>query len=131
MPERLTDADLDELERLSAAATPGEWRSEWSPEGNHAALYAPVVGLIAEVFGPSDADAIRTAHNAVPALVAEVAALREAALAVLPLLEPVAVGDQRWRRCQGICGYVEVGETHRADCPVGRLAALVGEGQDG
>lgn len=65
MSDRLTDAELDALEELHAAATPGAWR----PEGADVSADAGDVCYDAD---DTDAYYIASAHNALPALLAEV-----------------------------------------------------------
>jgi hypothetical protein len=75
----MTNLDLDNLEQLHAAATPGPWeRRENDP------MFADLVVAPNEPFGrhipaeahqPEDAEWIAAIHNAAPALIAE---LREA-----------------------------------------------------
>jgi hypothetical protein len=82
--KRLTDNDLDALEAALAKATPGEW--EATTYSNYAgwAVYAPGAGCIAERWYstgqqdeiPRNDLFIAIAHNALPALLAEVRDLR-------------------------------------------------------
>jgi len=82
--QRLTDNELDALEAALAKATPGEW--EATTYSNYAgwAVYAPGAGCIAERWYstgqqdeiPRNDLFIAIAHNALPALLAEVRDLR-------------------------------------------------------
>ena len=82
--QRLTDNELDALEAALAKATPGEWKA--TTYSNYAgwAVYAPGAGCIAERWYstgqqdeiPRNDLFIAIAHNALPALLAEVRDLR-------------------------------------------------------
>ena len=82
--QRLTDNELDALEAALAKATPGEWKA--TTYSNYAgwAVYAPGAGCIAERWYstgqqdeiPRNDLFIALAHNALPALLAEVRDLR-------------------------------------------------------
>jgi hypothetical protein len=93
--KRLTDNDLDALEAALAKATPGEW--EATTYSNYAgwAVYAPGAGCIAERWYstgqqdeiPRNDLFIAIAHNALPALLAEVRELRR-------LTTPESIGEK-------------------------------------
>lgn len=80
--ERVNRVNLDTLEAVLAKATPGEWK--WSINGKrvqvaavrHAAQVCAVWNTSAHPASVV-ADAIVVAHNALPALIAEVRELRE------------------------------------------------------
>ena len=80
-----TPTDLDELDRLRAAATQGEWRApakvNIAVHADDCAIYVnrPVGDEAPETRARWDADArwIATAHNAYPAMAAELRELRE------------------------------------------------------
>lgn len=71
--------DLEPLKAALAAATPGPWVN--GSHNEHGVVRSPEHGLIAQCgpYGKQDADArlIVAAVNALPALIAEVEALRE------------------------------------------------------
>lgn len=72
----MADLDLDEIERLADAATPGPWGVE--PDRNSLDdLVMAKIGLVAAT-AREDAAFIAAARTAVPALSAEVRRLREA-----------------------------------------------------
>ena len=79
-----TPTDLDELDRLRAAATQGEWRApakvNIAVHADDCAIYVnrPVGDEAPETRARWDADArwIATAHNAYPAMAAELRELR-------------------------------------------------------
>ena len=93
--ERLTNNELDALEAALAKATPGEW--EATTYSNYAgwAVYAPGAGCIAERWYstgqqdeiPRNDLFIAIAHNALPALLAEVRELRR-------LTTPESIGEK-------------------------------------
>ena len=106
MPEPLTDERLAELERLCAEATPGPWRvrhlcSGCGPDDDEGA------GLGLEIEGPpqpwhegqfaraADAKFIAAARDALPAMIAEVRALREEN-AALRWLAKVVETSETW-----------------------------------
>src|SRR5690606_22945170 len=109
-PDRLTDERLAELERLCAEATPGPWRTsredmesyalDESGEWGHVVYIYRPDGHRMPVFGErarEDARFIGAARAALPALIAEVRALRRVAEAALELLR-----DPRTRRIDAI-----------------------------
>lgn len=76
----LSDSDLDELERLAEAATPGEWRAQ---ETNVGIMCRPRLGHIHPTLScfivgiaPDNARAIAATHNALPSLIAALRAER-------------------------------------------------------
>jgi hypothetical protein len=93
--KRLTDNELDALEAAHKAATPGEW--EATTYSNYAGwcVYAPGAGCIAERWYatgtqdeiPRNDLFIALAHNALPALLAEVRDLRR-------LTTPEPIGEK-------------------------------------
>ena len=93
--QRLTDNELDALEAALAKATPGEWKA--TTYSNYAgwAVYAPGAGCIAERWYstgqqdeiPRNDLFIAIAHNALPALLAEVRELRR-------LTTPEPIGEK-------------------------------------
>ena len=94
MSDRLTDAELDRLEGLHAAATPGPWESDvWGdvtvcPPGEHI--------VIAEAPGNQvHAGLIVAARNALPALLAEVREHRAREAARRAALDALVDGDDR------------------------------------
>ncbi len=71
-PAPLTDVDLDRLEALAAAATPGPLASQWGNTHPYPhRVWAPS-GTIAQCHSLTDADFFAAAREAVPALLAEV-----------------------------------------------------------
>lgn len=75
-----TPVDLDHLEKLHAAATQGEWRID--EDGNLVVDRASrKKSYVADCAWAEDPDGLYIAatHNALPALIAEVRALREVA----------------------------------------------------
>ena len=84
-------ADLDELDRLRAAATQGEWRApakvNIAVHADDCAIYVnrPVGDEAPETRARWDADArwIATAHNAYPAMAAELRELRRIVAATI------------------------------------------------
>jgi hypothetical protein len=77
----MTDAELDALEKLAAAATPGPWTIQFTTMSTR--VYGPpesfVCGMPA-IDDPTvepDAHFIAAAREAVPALIAEVRRLRK------------------------------------------------------
>lgn len=86
--EPMTATDLDELERLRAEATQGEWidgeRLDWCaaiPHEEHADIYRVVDGenrnIACATFGAADAAYVVALVNAAPDLFAELRRLRE------------------------------------------------------
>jgi hypothetical protein len=85
--------DLDELQRLLDAATPGEWLAHsayishddgsWSITSTNSAMEVvdgysdPSMGDNSVRLSRADAEFIAVAHNALPALIVEVRRLRE------------------------------------------------------
>lgn len=71
-PEDISQADeLDELERLLAEATPGEWKfSPWHVEEGEAAVRAPEGWIIANTSSDANAALMVAAVNALPKLIA-------------------------------------------------------------
>lgn len=95
----MTDSDLDELERLHAAATPGKWLhrdklDDGSPAcdvlaigpGYSWSIVCSANGNVSDVFEPQDAALIAGAANALPALIA--AARERDGLAIYAGIEP-------------------------------------------
>ena len=69
-------SDLDELERLHAAATPGKWEVS----ADDGIIATSGLSLPASVWGKArNMFAIAATHNALPGLLAELRALREVA----------------------------------------------------
>ena len=88
MSDRLTDAELDRLEELHVAATPGVWR----PEG---ADVSADIGDVCYDADDIDAETIAAAHNALPALLAEVREHRAREAAHRATLDALVDGDGR------------------------------------
>lgn len=79
----MSDFDLDEAERLCAAATPGPWTVTTKPA--HTIVYVEGGGLIADVFhADDDARFIAYARTFVPAAVARIRELEAAIRGALP-----------------------------------------------
>lgn len=71
---RMTDEQLNEIESLAAAATPGPWRQDrWSVWADQ---YGPTVSR-ARAMNLADAAFIAASRSAVPALIAEVRGLQK------------------------------------------------------
>ena len=137
-PDRLTDERLAELERLCAEATPGPWRTsredmesyalDESGEWGHVVYIYRPDGHRMPVFGErarEDARFIVAARAALPALIAEVRALRRVAEAAERDVTdakaqcgyhadvPRCYGPQYKRHCTD-CPYEVVRETDMA-----------------
>ena len=103
MSDRLTDAELDRLEELHAAATPGPWdesefrnRNEIDGPGGVPVLEAGPDGLESSVkFSSHDQAVTIAARNALPALVAEVREHRAREAAHRAALDALVDGDDR------------------------------------
>lgn len=67
----LSDAELAEVKRLVAAATPGEWRMFY---GGEPLLIGSSGERVADMEYPRDAEAVIALHNAFPALLARLEA---------------------------------------------------------
>ena len=73
----MSELDLDRLEALPTAASPGPWRTDPSERvetrpPNTYDVWRPFVGCVAENLTFADAEFIAAAREAVPALIAEV-----------------------------------------------------------
>ena len=111
--------DLDALEAALAKSTPGEWEACRYSNYSGWAVYAPEAGCIAERWYstgqqdeiPRNDQFIALAHNALPALIAE---LRELRARVTP--EPISEkhydgnwwlvwdpGSEQWMKCRFEC----------------------------
>ena len=88
MSDRLTDEDLDLLEGLHVAATPGPWR--WRGSGVRADAGDVCCGA-----DGIDAGTIAAAHNALPALLAEVREHRAREAAHRAALDTLVDGGDR------------------------------------
>lgn len=64
-PTPTTDAELAELKRLHAAATPGQWRMFY---GGEPLLIGSSGERVADMEYPRDAEWVTAAHNALPAI---------------------------------------------------------------
>lgn len=85
------NVDLDELERLHEAATPGDWQGNEVTAGKHKGSFveADSEGVILDCYGPrggANADLIAAMRNALPQLIALARSASEAK-ARLDLLE--------------------------------------------
>jgi len=98
----ITDSELDRLEALASAATPGPWHDDqgsWVYSSNPDACRAfammnaedtarfYVGACIGESMGTADAAFIAASRSAVPKLIAEVRALRSLLREALPSIE--------------------------------------------
>lgn len=88
MSDRLTDAELDRLEELHAAATRGPWLSDGADVTSDA-------GDVCYDADDCDAYYIASAHNALPALLAEVRECRAREAARRAALDALVDGDGR------------------------------------
>lgn len=110
MSDRLTDEELDRLEGLHAAATPGPWKpseygsaNEIDGDGAHAVLEGGPVNCMAYCYGGSsvvefseeDHAVTIAAHNALPALLAELREHRAREAAHRAALDALVDGDGR------------------------------------
>src|SRR5690606_31918796 len=106
-PEPLTDERLAELERLCAEATPGPWRTSRGDMESYALDESGEWGHVVYIYRPDghriplfgerareDARFIVAARAALPALIAELRALRRVAEAAEAV---VRAQDERWR----------------------------------
>lgn len=98
---KLTDAEIAELEQMERAATPGPWRSDWrgtnhfeitSPEGGSYWVVQPGHNCCDDEnprwdAAGQDLDLIAAMRNALPALLEERRALREALRSTLAEME--------------------------------------------
>ena len=92
----MTDIDIDKLETLRAAATPGEWREVegeiWGEEPfAKYEVVAPTTDDSCE-FRRGNAAWLTAIHNAAPALLAEVRRLRAIEAAARKLTESESLG---------------------------------------
>jgi hypothetical protein len=92
--------DLDALMRLHGETVQGEWKAcractgrgsgcriVWAPDGNHTIFESGDAAEVPTTGTPADAAFVVAAHNSLPALVAEVRALREVAEAARSLTD--------------------------------------------
>lgn len=102
MSDRLTDAELDQLEALHAAATPAPWdesefrnRNEIDGPGDVPVLEAGSDGLESSVkFSSHDQALTIAARNALPALLAELRKHRAVEAVHMTALDALVDGDE-------------------------------------
>jgi hypothetical protein len=88
--------DLEHLEQLEKAATPGEWSVLYSEDPDRPGVYVNDGGFgtlyIAEecMQGPDDAELIVAARNALPSLIADLRRERERNAELVEALRPFA-----------------------------------------
>jgi hypothetical protein len=130
-----TELDLDELERLAAAATPGEWSYDWgavwaAAQGGGRMVLLDMRSYNDDRFeeAPHDGAFIAAARTAVPALIARVRELEAAVAAVLPVAYQFHGLFVVCRHCDahapGITACPD-DVVHLQSCPVGKAAAAI------
>ena len=93
MSDRLTDEYLDQLDALRSEATPGPWEAD--RRGGVTAIFEGMTEVISESSDQVHADLIADAHNALPALLAEVREHRAREAARRAALDTLVDGDDR------------------------------------
>lgn len=93
MTDRLTDAEMDRLEGLHAAATPGQWESDvWGDVTANSEVGPVVISVFSHRM---NGELIAAARNALPALIAEVREHRAREAAHRAALDTLVDGDGR------------------------------------